>query len=292
MIKSFMNEIKRDFINSENKSHIILNKTQPELVPCIEDTSIIEKRHLPQIIELTKKARKERRDLSFALSGTLQPDKQIFPVDLIPPTVYPETIHLLNGFSKPWNTNVDINHLITNYPNDRWKFYLSMENKTTEQRKKINLFFLECAKRCSEKKVALLTKNEDHPYDNPDVYTWQPITMARILKDLYQDQKFSEIWSSVNHPFQRPIPGISENHIGLVQEPIAGLNGYTHSARMAILGNTILKLLPLYDNKLKLHVFVQACYQAGVRPTEPWRISESALSTNNKEIYERHGVKA
>ena len=86
MIKSFMNEIKRDFINSENKSHIILNKTQPELVPCIEDTSIIEKRHLPQIIELTKKARKERRDLSFALSGNLQPDKQIFPVDLIPPT--------------------------------------------------------------------------------------------------------------------------------------------------------------------------------------------------------------
>lgn len=290
MIKFCMNETEKSFI-TENEPHPILSQTQPEQVPYIKDTSIIEKEHLPEVFELSEKAKEKKYSLGLALGGELPSGKQKFTVNLMPPINYPGKTHLLRGASTPWNTGVDINYLITNYPNDRWKFYLSMENKTPEQTKKIKLFFLELTQKCTEKKVALLTKVEDHDYDNPDVYTWQPITMAGILKDLYQDPKFSGIWSSVDHPFQKPISGISKKHIGLVQEPILGLNGNSHSTRMVLLGETIKKLLPQYKNKFGSHVFRQACHLVGVMPTEPWRILKYILSTNNEKVYKLYGVK-
>ena len=115
--------------------------------------------------------------------------------------------------------------------------------------------------------------------------------MAGILKDLCQDSRFTGIWSSVLHPFQRPIPGVSKDHLGLVQEPIYGFNGNSHSGRMLQLGETVINLLPKYGDKFGTHIFIQSCQIVGVMPSEPWRILEDNLPTNNKEIYQKFGIK-
>ncbi len=243
-------------IDSEPRTNLI--QVKPEQVPYIQDISIIDKKHILHVLEIAQKVKKINYSLALALGGDLPSPRKRTNVLLDQVQMnfkYPEKIHILNGFSQPWNTGVDINYLIQNFPNDRWKFYLSMESKSSQQKEKINLFFTELAKRCTEKKVSLLTKLEDHDYDNPDIYTWQPVTMANILKDLYQDSRFSGIWSSVLHPLQRPIPGVSEEHIGLVQEPICGFNGESHSGRMMKLGDTITEQLPKYNNKFGFHVF-------------------------------------
>ena len=191
--------------------------------------------------------------------------------------IYPEIIDIKNGFSKPWNTGIDINHLINNFPNDRWKFYLSLGITTPEKEDRAISFFSEFAKRCKEQKISLLTKTEDHDYDNPDVYTWQPITMGRILGELYHDSRYSGIWLDTFHFFQRPIDRVSEKHIGLVQEPIGGLNGKSHSGRMADLGRNIDRLLPKYGDKLGYHLYMQAANNVGIVPGEPWRIQDYRL---------------
>ena len=190
---------------------------------------------------------------------------------------YPEILNIRNGFSKPWNTGVDINYLIEKFPNDRWKFYLSLDTTTPEKESKAVSFLDEFAKKCKEQKISLLTKTEDHDYDNPDIYTWQPITMGKILSDLYNNPHFSSIWLDTVHFFQKPIDGISEKHIGLVQEPIGGLKGKSHSGRMMDLGDNLDRLLPKYGNKVGYHLFVQAAMNVGVTASEPWRIREDLL---------------
>ena len=104
---------------------------------------------------------------------------------------------------------------------------------------KVISFFKELVERCKKQKVSLTAKTWDHDYDKPDIYTWQPITMQKILQELYSDPRFSEIWFNTPHYFQNPIQGVSADHIGMVQEPICGLKGDSHSARMFALGEKI-----------------------------------------------------
>jgi len=278
-------------IDSEPKT--TLTRVKPERVAYIRDISIIERQHIPYVLDISKRAKEEKVSFEDALAGDLPSQRKLPRLESLLNGIishYPERVRGVNGQSSPWNTRVDINHLIINYPNDRWKFYFSMDCRTPQQKDKIVLFFREFAERCTDKKVSLLTKVHNHDYDNPCVYTWQPVTMSRIISDLYEDPRFSGIWSDVLHPLQRPVPGISRDHIGLVQEPIWGLNGDSHSNRMMTLADAIIKQQQKYEGKLGFHAFVQACGIVGVDPTEPWRISHSSLLTNNRKFYENNGI--
>lgn len=191
---------------------------------------------------------------------------------------YPTHIDFKNGLSTPLNTGVDLNYLINQFPNDRWKFYLSLDTQTPEKSIKAQSFIKELILRCKQHHISLLAKAwKEHDYDNPDIYTWQPMSMAKILQELYTDPKFSGIWFDTLHYLQKPIDGISPDHIGLVQEPINGLNGKSHSIRMSFLGEAIDKKTKISGRPLGFHIFVESANIAGVYPSEPWRIQEQLL---------------
>ncbi len=151
-----MVEIGKDsrLINTEPQP--TLHQVKPEKVSYLKDLSIIDG-HASQFLEIAQKAKQKNFNLSLALGGDLPEDQKTNSVDLYPAQSnfkYPDSnfLYHANGFSKPWNTQVDINHLIKNYPNDRWKFYLSMDYQTPEQKEKIKLFLTELGKNAPNKK--------------------------------------------------------------------------------------------------------------------------------------------
>lgn len=197
---------------------------------------------------------------------------------------YPVTIHRANGVSTPLNTGVDLNRLIINYPDDRYKFYLSLDATTPSKSMKATSFFRELVQRCKDEKVSILAKVWDHDYDNPDIFTWQPVTMSRILQELYSNSKFSGIWFNTRHFFQKPIKGVSPDHIGLVNEPIYGLKGVSHSGRMSALGEFVDDRIAEFHNGGSIGVltFYDAAKKAGVEPTQPWRVNRRLLDDNKR----------
>jgi len=170
-----------------------------------------------------------------------------------------------NGFSKAWETGVNVGALVEGRPNDRYKFYFSLDATTPRQQERTVQFMQQIHERAAESNIAMLTKIEDHTYDNCDLYTWSPVEMAGILRDLYPE--YPDIWSSTEHPLQGDISGIDPMHIGFVQEPIGGLNGCAHSARMGKLGAAL-------DAGAN---FEEACASASVLPEAPWVVDPEAL---------------
>lgn len=235
---------------------------------------------------------KKYPDLSYAilLGGetrwSCKTSKRVDYSPLIKENLYPDAIHRANGYSSAINTGVDLNHLITQYPNDRWKFYLSLDTTSAEKGIKANLFLREFVERCKEHKISLLMKTEDHDYDNPDIYTWQPATMSKILQELYSDSKYAGIWFDTEHYFQKPINGVSSKHIGLVQEPIFGFKGESHSNRMLKLGERIDETISKVNNggSIGFLTFFDAAKRAGVEPTQPWRINRHRLDENRQYL--------
>jgi hypothetical protein len=269
-----------------------LIRVNPETIPYEKDPlndSIISK-HVGSINEQYSLLRRYKGlDYAMLIGGeTLLSMRMKRDVDIITPSEkehrYPVRILGSNGLSRPFNTGVDLNYLIENHPNDRWKFYLSMDMTNPKNDVKVISFFKELVERCKKQKVSLTAKTWDHDYDKPDIYTWQPITMQKILQELYSDPRFSEIWFNTPHYFQNPIQGVSADHIGMVQEPICGLKGDSHSARMFALGEKIDRRISEvgHGGRIGFLTFYDAARQSGVEPTQPWRILRSLLAENEK----------
>jgi hypothetical protein len=181
----------------------------------------------------------------------------------------PQSLELArSGFAKAWDTGADLNKLVRELPQERWKFYLSFDLPTPQQEQQAQSMFKELLDSCTEQKISLLTKSEDHNYDSCDLYTWDRDKMAEVLKKLYP--KYQNIWQSVYHFFQASIPSVDSKHIGFVQEPIGGHNGQSHSGRMMLLGEALDS-----NNKIPISVedFRKACSQAGVMSGAPWKIA-------------------
>jgi hypothetical protein len=170
-----------------------------------------------------------------------------------------------SSFAKAWDTGADLNTLVEESPQDRWKFYLSLDLSTPQQLQQAQVMFKELLDLCTEEKISLLTKSEDHNYDSCDLYTWDRDKVKEVLKKLYP--KYPGVWQSVHHFFQASIPSVDTKHIGFVQEPIGGHNG-SHSDRMRLVGEVL-------DNQGIINVdsYRAGCIQAGVVPSAPWIIS-------------------
>lgn len=123
----------------------------------------------------------------------------------------------------PWNTGSDLQTLNDTRPNDRWKFYLSLQLPGEQGKAKGLAFFEDLLMLATKNQISLMTKTEDHNYDSCDIFTWDPKEMQKVLQELYLTHP--DIWQSVPHFFQGQVPGIDPNHIGFVQEPIGGKNG-------------------------------------------------------------------
>lgn len=176
-----------------------------------------------------------------------------------------------------WNTGANLNELVEKYPLDRWKFYLSLNLQTPEQIKQSQSFFSELLKFSREKKLSLMTKPEDHNYDSCDIFTWQGLQMAEILKYLYH--KYPDIWLPVHHFFQGPVDTIDSMHIGYVQEPIGGyppiridgrLSSPSHSGRMKMIGDVLDKQ---GSGPISVETYLEGCAHAHFKPSTPWLIA-------------------
>ena len=162
------------------------------------------------------------------------------------------------GMSKAWETGVNIGSLVEARPNDRFKFYFSLDTATPAKKDRAVQFLQLIHERSSVLGISMLTKNQEHTYDNCNLYTWSPIEMAHIIQDLYP--VFPDIWNSTEHPLQGIISGIDSTHVGFVQEPIGGHNRESHTGRMGILGASL-------DAGVS---FEDACASAAVLPEAPW----------------------
>lgn len=172
-----------------------------------------------------------------------------------------------NGMSKAWETGVDVGKLVETRPNDRFKFYLSLDTSTPQKQARAIEFLQKVHESAAEQGLSMLTKTEDHTYDNCDLYTWEPEQMATTLSGLYQE--YPDIWLDTEHPLQGDIYGVDPMHIGFVQEPIGGVKGNSHSTRMGKLGEAL-------DAGAS---FEDACASASVMPEAPWLVAPAALAS-------------
>lgn len=166
-----------------------------------------------------------------------------------------------NGFSNAWETGADIGKLVEKNPQDRFKFYLSLDLSTPEKTARANVFFERVHAAAAERQLSMLTKSEDHTFDSCNIYTWSPVEMAEIISEQYTD--FQDIWLDTEHPLQGRLQTVDPKHIGYVQEPIGGSGAGSHSARMGVLGDYL-------DGG---STYEQACAGAGVLPEAPWLIA-------------------
>jgi hypothetical protein len=205
---------------------------------------------------------------------------------------YPYETHDINlngSNARPLNTGVDVGYLRDKYPNGRWKFYLSLDTTTTEQNNNAMSFLRELVERCKQQKVSLMIKTEEHDYDQPDLFTWQPVTMGKILQELHSDERFSGIWFNALRFFQKGIGGkVPVSHIGMVQEPIGGVpiknDDCSHSYRMMHLGRSLDKTIANMHNGGRIGTlnYLSAARGAGVEPSQPWRVDRNLLKTLNQ----------
>lgn len=176
-------------------------------------------------------------------------------------------VPIQNGFSKAYETGVNVGELVRNQPFDRFKFYLSLDLSTPEKEASAQAFMKEVYAAASEQKLSMLTKSEDHNYDSCNIYTWNPAEFTTILETLHDN--YPDIWLPVEHPLQGRVGAVNQQHIGLVQEPILGIGKGSHSSRMAQVG----RYIDLHNGNLTLtDVWAQACREAGVREDAPWLV--------------------
>ena len=88
--------------------------------------------------------------------------------------------------------------------------------------------------------------------------------MLEIFKNLYP--KYKDIWLDTNHFFQGKIEGVSDKHLGYVQEPLGGIGGDSHSGRMFHLGEYLDSHIGM-DFK---EAYINACKKVKVKPSAPY----------------------
>ncbi len=174
-----------------------------------------------------------------------------------------------NGLSFPIETGANVAKLIEENPDGRFKFYLSLNLETPEQQAQAQEFIAKVWEQAAEQGIAMLTKTESHSYDSCDIYTWNPEEMAAIIAGLHD--QYPDIWLESEHPLQGQIAGVEPMHVGFVQEPIMGLDGDAHSARMAHVGEFLDEALAS-GAELTPGLFAAACKAIGVKPEAPWLI--------------------
>jgi hypothetical protein len=185
----------------------------------------------------------------------------------------PENVYVVDPdirakqIAKAWNTGSDLNTLIREFPNDRYKFYFSLDLSSPDKTEKAQEMFGKILEQCKEQKISLLSKTEDHTYDSLDLFTWDQQKLAGVIREVYS--QYPDIWKSTHHFFQAPVDEVNPMHVGWVQEPIGGKNG-SHSSRMGLLGVTLDMLEVGAVNAVD---YKRACKNASVRPDAPWLIA-------------------
>jgi hypothetical protein len=171
---------------------------------------------------------------------------------------------------RKWNTGCDLNNLADTIPDDRWKYYLSLNLKNEESREGANNFFETILQKCRKEKLSLMTKTQDHNYDSLLIYTFHPEEMDNVIQEAYKTSS-GNVWEPVRRVFQKPISGVNPLHIARVQEPFGGHNG-SHSSRMGIIGGYLDEAIP-GQWTVNSDDLVRACKIAGVKPESPWEIA-------------------
>lgn len=183
-------------------------------------------------------------------------------------------IRVKKTFATPWNTGVDYDPLVQTQGEHRIKFYLSTDTSTPEKMELARQFGTELMERVFEQKLSLMTKLEDHDYDNPDLYTWHPEEMQIILAELYK--KYPTIWKTTPHILQGTVSGVNPDHMGWVQEPLnqteMGIRLDSHSGRMYRLGKYIEAHLEP-GQRISTDIYIAACKAADVQPQAPWLVA-------------------
>ncbi len=171
-----------------------------------------------------------------------------------------------------WETGADLNKLAIDKPNDRWKYYFSLNLQDPHNTELAENFFSKILKIARINKLSLMTKTEDHLYDSLLIYTWDVGQMDTILSELYG--RYPSMWTDVRRVFQKPIVGINPLHIARVQEPMGGVDGNSHTTRMYTLGKYIDTRLSDSTRKWSIdtQTFLEACLTASVKPEAPWMV--------------------
>lgn len=167
---------------------------------------------------------------------------------------------------RQYDTGADLKKLSKERPNERYKFYMSLDLNTPEKQHFAREFSSHLVAQCKERAISLTSKSMDHDYDSWNLYTWHPRELAEVLKMLYPQYQDTGIFQGARHWMQGPLPGIPISHVGWVQEPVSGgdSEGKSHSARMSYLGGA------LDEGKS----YEEACKTAGVRRSAPWLLDE------------------
>ena len=166
--------------------------------------------------------------------------------------------------------------LKSEHPNDRFKFYSSLDLTSPDKVALGNQWFRDVAERARASGISLTTKAFDHAYDSLNLYTWHPATLAGIITDVYPTYAAQGLYNSTRHFFQGSLEGVNPDHVGFVQEPIDGWpagRGHSHSVRMGILGSAIDDYMEASQGAITSDQFVHAAREAHVQSDEPYLIA-------------------
>ncbi len=194
------------------------------------------------------------------------------------------------GIARPYDTGADLEGLMKANPLGRYKFYLSLNLPDEKSNELAKSLIQDLHNACNDQNVSLGMKVEVHDYDSMIVFTFHPKEMAHILTGLYE--KYPTIWLNSLHPLQGPVEGIALEHIGVVQEPLRGLDGSSHSTRMGKLGKILDEARDRSGSEdITIDEYRAACEIVGVVPERPWSISPSAAQRYLQQHAERNALR-
>lgn len=164
------------------------------------------------------------------------------------------------SFGGAIESGVDYKGLATSWPTQRYKFYHSFGDQEASER-----YLTEVIRQANEQGLSMAMKSFDHSYDGINLYTWHFQELQNIIAGVYESSP--DAFMDTEHFLQGQIPGIKPQHIGWVQEPIAGLGHSSHSIRMGSIGSM------LDASGLSSASYIEGCEAAGVLPDMPWLLS-------------------
>lgn len=162
------------------------------------------------------------------------------------------------------------NDLLKNHPAEHYKFYLSLDLTTPEQRRFGSEFFEEIAARAHNSGITLATKAWVHAYDALLLYTFQPQALAEILQTVYANPYWDRLYHPTPHFLQGALRGVNPDHIGYVHEP-SGRPWGSHSMRMGLLGAYLDG--QMQDGRIAVELYRAAADEALVNPARPYLVA-------------------
>ncbi len=175
------------------------------------------------------------------------------------------------------DTGAHYDALKRDHPTERYQFYHSFADSDAATD-----YLADLLERANERGISISLKTYDHAYDGINVYTYHFKELQEIIQEIYNEHQAA--WGSTEHFLQGPIEGVDPNHIGWVQEPVAGLSHLSHSGRMGRLGAVI------DAQGLNEGSYLAGCAAAGVRPDTPWLLSREHEGALIEEAREKHAA--